>query len=654
MTLTEKAVFSRREFPIDSTVLEDLVEKSLRTGFRGTTLYCGYARLTDRLTGKGLLAEVEARVDGFFRLQQRYGFEEREAVSTVGIRGSRFALLIFWEVFHVLAPGGLWLDIDDVGLCRGTPLTEKDLPDRDYYREALTCLTEERRGDYLLRVYRKESPALIGGDVKDDGWTFGILTAGPSAAAAKLVEDILELGSVNTEVIICGPDPGGSPDDDRVRRIDLDRPEPRGWITRKKNLIADAATYGNLCIVHDRFVIPRNFFDAMRRYGSVFSTLTFPQFYFPEVTKTVPQRYPDYQALLQDSNLEETFSHKTYHADRIFHPQYDDFLETAFCCGGLYVTKRSLWQFCRQDESLYHCEWEDVHFGLDSQRKGIPHRVNPFTFFESVNGHPLLCTRMHTLNANGTTSRSLFHVSDVQKRLARRYSPLFKPVVNRSRNEYYSGIIAAFNALEMVDESLQMSMKDVSHCRGLFDFWKEIYRRVASLPLVRREDLLALYNLLTSFVYAHQNCLVQSWIRNTELSLARLNPGTVKGMSLLTTLVRTARSLLGTVPTRDRLVNAAISVGRELLPLYLRIPVPSSGADLSPFVSLLLYYWEVERYYPVIFPADSPSSASSSPPGPAERARMRERFLGSASAKNLVFVQSDNERLPTVWSDEND
>ena len=117
-----------------------------------------------------------------------------------------------------------------------------------------------------------------------------------------------------------------------------------------------------------------------------------------------------------------------YDADRVFHPAYDDFSETAFCCGGLYLARRSLWNLVRQNEALFHCEWEDISFGLECQRRGLPHRVNPFLVAESTTPHPLLLTRLHTIGASGA-ERGRLHVSPEQQAAARSGSAAFKPIV---------------------------------------------------------------------------------------------------------------------------------------------------------------------------------------------------------------------------------
>src|SRR5262249_46783877 len=134
-------------------------------------------------------------------------------------------------------------------------------------------------------------------------------------------------------------------------------------------------------------------------------------------------------------------------ADRVGHPDYDDFAETAFCCGGLYIARRSLWNLVRQNEALYHCEWEDISFGLECQRRGMPHRVNPFVVAESTMPHPLLLTRLHTVT-DSIVERGRLHVSAAQAAAAQRGSNIFKPIIARDRSRYYEAIRDRFNAIE--------------------------------------------------------------------------------------------------------------------------------------------------------------------------------------------------------------
>ena len=146
-------------------------------------------------------------------------------------------------------------------------------------------------------------------------------------------------------------------------------------------------------------------------------------------------------AIVVAAGLDGARESSVYDSERIVHPGYDDFSETAFCCGGLYLAKRSLWNRVGQDESLYHCEWEDVTFGLECQRRGMPHRVNTFVTAESAVPHPMLLTRIHTRHAPGRIERGRVH-ADANAR-ASVPSDAFKPVVGATRRRFVISVIVA-------------------------------------------------------------------------------------------------------------------------------------------------------------------------------------------------------------------
>ncbi len=329
-----------------------------------------------------------------------------------------------------------------------------------------------------------------------------------------MAEAILALELPAVEVIFCGPRPHDAPHDERVRAIDLEWPEPRGWITRKKNLLADAARYENLVLLHDRYVVTPAWADALKAYGPCFAFMTFPQVYYADDGRHVPQRYPDYQLLDQRAGVVNSCNWSIYDSERVFHPLYDDFAETAFCCGGLYIAKRSLWQSVRQDEALFHCEWEDISFGLECQRRGLPHRVNRFLVAESTLPHPLLLTRLHTRHAPDRLERGRIHV---QEGGAARHA--FKPIVATTREQYYARIRRRFNSMPGLREAERMASELFADCRGLADCWSAVERHVRALHMETRSQLAEIAFFLCDIVYKWPAPQVQCWIRAHELSL---------------------------------------------------------------------------------------------------------------------------------------
>jgi hypothetical protein len=405
MALLEARRFNRSPGDPPADVVAGALRAHAATLNASAWLYCGYVPLPRLEEVDPPAISVDTFVDGMFRLSRFHGFESAPVVVTTALRTSRFAAVLFWEVLHVLAPGGLWIDVDEVSRCAGTPISPEDFLARDYFRECLSPIGREQTGSFVVQTYRKTRRAAVAAGIGDQGWTFGILTASDSASAARMSADILALDLPEVEVIFCGPRPSAAPVDARVRTIDLDQPEPRGWITRKKNLLAEAARYENLCLLHDRYAVTSDWARALNEYGSCYSVLTFPHVYYADVERRFPQRYPDYQVLEQRTGLDAARRDAVYNSDCVFHPDYDDFSETAFCCGGLYIVRRSLLRRVPQDETLFHSEWEDIAFGLDCQRRGIPHRVNTLQVAESLAPHPLLLTHIHTLHAGQAPER---------------------------------------------------------------------------------------------------------------------------------------------------------------------------------------------------------------------------------------------------------
>jgi hypothetical protein len=391
--------------------------------------------------------------------------------------------------------------------------------ERDYFR---TCLAAESRtsADGLLtRVFTKARPTPAAAACADRGWTFGILTSGPSPRAAEMARCILALDLPAVEVIFCGPRPDGAPDDPRVRAIDLDRPEPRGWITRKKNLIAREARHENLCLLHDRYRITTDWARALRGTEPSRGVCTFPQVYRIDGPGRFTQRYADYQVLHQRSGIQAALAARVFAGEHVLYMAYDDFAETAFCCGGLYVTSRTILQRVPQDEGLYHGEWEDVVFGLECQRAGIPHRVEPGLTVESLLPHPMALTRTHDLSPDGTPQLGHLHVAREQAAAGTNDRDLFKPVIGMARLAYYDKVRRRFNAIPWLAASDHLGATDVEDCTGLADFWHRIEQRVNHLRFRERSDVSAVVHFLSDTIYNWPNCEVLSWVRDNERAL---------------------------------------------------------------------------------------------------------------------------------------
>ncbi len=647
MALHELPRFRRASDLPSGAALRQALQPHLSTLAATPWTYCGYTPLPD-LHGVRPSLDLTMTVDNQTVLTQACGFERQTAVVTAGLRASRFAPVLCWEVLHTLAPGGLWIDVDVDSRCRGTALTPLDFPARDYARLCLTAESQQVAGAVRTTVWRKHAASPLAAHAGDAGWTFGILTAGDSPRAARMARALLALDLPAVEVIFCGPRPNDAPSDPRVRAIDLDTPEPRGWITRKKNLLATAARHERLCLLHDRYEVTPAWARALGTLGSSLSVATFPQVWLADVDGRFPQRYADYQVLRQDQALAEARNGRLYAGDRVFYAPYDDFAETAFICGGLYATTRTVWTLVGQDDTLYHGEWEDVSFGLDCQRAGIPHRVSLAMTVESVNPHPMALTRIHDLVAPDVPTPGRFHVSAAQLETAKREPWRFKPLFTTSRHAYYTRVLARLNRVPGLDASLGLGA--VANCTGLADFWRVIDAFVRRQPLATREAQAGVLHFLSDTIYNWPNGELLQWLAANERARAAQDlpaGGTLVGWgtgaqfrALHTSLDRPLDFVVDSDATRwgttiegctvrSPEILATLDPSRTVIVVFsafrdeiraaarafgdFRVVAAPDVATLRPFhplTDMVAHFEEVEHCYPVTFHADTLEAAA--------------------------------------------
>lgn len=56
----------------------------------------------------------------------------------------------------------------------------------------------------------------------------------------------------------------------KVTFIDFDETEKKGWITKKKNLVTNAAKYENIVYLHDYLLLDSNWYSGFKRFGNNF------------------------------------------------------------------------------------------------------------------------------------------------------------------------------------------------------------------------------------------------------------------------------------------------------------------------------------------------------------------------------------------------
>lgn len=564
MPLREDARFARAPFVMPDFVLQDALVRFRRDLKEGQWIYCGFAplHLPEKVPAPRL--DLGASIDQDFRLGPDFGFQTASAVVTTGIRSSRFAPVVFWEILHVLAMGGLWIDVDTTTAVAGDAVSDVDVLAREYFGESLWRQSSADQAHCTVQVFRKVRAPRIAQRIDETGWTFGILAGETPAAATEMAVACLLLPLPDVEVLISGMDDPGPLPDSRIRWVPPAQGTTAAAIPRRLNQLVESAKHENLCLLRDHFQVTREWASALKGYGSAYGVLTFPQVYYADRARRFAQRLPDYQALVGHPDLPGALRSRLFNPDCVYALDYSDLSETGFCASTLYVARRSLLKQVKFDEALLGADRADIIFGVECHRRGIPHRVNPMLTVESTIAPLRTLLRAHVLHVPGRPERDVLQVSAAQGTAARTMPDQFKPLVGVDREAYYASVVQRFNALRGLGASHPLPAHCGSGCRGLSDFWAAVEAHVAALPLTTRDELAQVCGFVADVI----------------------GP-------------RPFGELLTDVRAWERVIRQASAAGG---------PAPRR---VSPIADLVAYFDEVERYHPRVFTNSAPPAVAA-------------------------------------------
>jgi len=308
---------------------------------------------------------------------------------------SPLAPLLFWDAVHFMSVGR------SITLA-GDYVKESYLL-RSYFQASLIVEKQDAEG----LVLRKVTPLPAEKDAGKNAWTFGI-PVGPGDATLLnvVVRRILELDLPRKEILLCGRPGENFQYWDHVRIVGEDITAPPVQICAKKNRLAQEALHENLCILHDRVFLPKQFDKAIKKFGEFYPLTTFQSLYFDDKFNFVPRRYSDFNVApkiaamtalgvmrnndvaatspVSPSVLPLTDGEGFYYGNPL------RYTSSSYLTGSLYLVKRSVWLTCPQDENLLWTEFEDLEQGKRAEAMGIPSRINPHAITQSLIARPLL------------------------------------------------------------------------------------------------------------------------------------------------------------------------------------------------------------------------------------------------------------------------
>lgn len=228
------------------------------------------------------------------------------------------------------------------------------------------------KGSYFRFICKKITSLQIPGD-SIDKWTFGVITNGKREGwMERILKSIRAQSIPQYETIVCGTYYSRNESD--FRYIPFNARDEKGWISKKKNLIAENARFNNLCIMHDRLLLDSGWFAGMKKYGNIFEAITCQQI------SANGNRAGDW--LTTNGSYDEKTAH--FQQYRIELLNYRDWDFWAYLGGQLTIIKKHVWAAVPWNETLYWNGGEDVDLSLRLQQSGQIIRVNPDAIIKTI------------------------------------------------------------------------------------------------------------------------------------------------------------------------------------------------------------------------------------------------------------------------------
>ncbi len=341
-----------------------------------------------------------------------YGQEMQDAVySKDAINSTKFAPILLKEWFFLVKKGGyliidyrpnamcdwkklekymwwLWKSKYEIIYHGPIPLGEHENVDKEkvlkfildqekYYRTNLdkkthlpplvsTKKTPADKDGYLRFVCKRTNQTKISGD-SIDKWTFGIVTNGKrNEWIERIIGAIQEQKIPHYEIIVCGTYHDRK--ENNTRYIPFNKRDDLGWITRKKNLIVEAAKYENLCVIHDRLIPDKNWYKGMIKWGNCFEHLG------------CVQEKDGLRAT--DWHFHEKMEHEEFSFLSLL--DYRDWDVNVFQGGQMHILKRTYAKECPWDETCAWNDLEDVRLGEVLNNRGHILRFNPHSRMDAL------------------------------------------------------------------------------------------------------------------------------------------------------------------------------------------------------------------------------------------------------------------------------
>lgn len=238
-------------------------------------------------------------------------------------------------------------------------------------------LINKKNYDGFLKLTFKKKKNILSKNDSINNWSFGLPYGGNNDRKINdLINSIIIQNIPNYEIIICGPYINKLYKQNKNIRVIDDinlKNDIRIPICHKKNAIVKSCKYENIVILHDRFLLSKNWFVSMKKYGNYFDFLCLPTYDESGNRFAVDWMKFNYP-------LNKRFSYNNALS-------YDSWDPNVIVQGGVMITKRKLIKKYLLDERLHWEEFEDMHLSKIAYLDGSMIAIDPSNYFisKSVN-----------------------------------------------------------------------------------------------------------------------------------------------------------------------------------------------------------------------------------------------------------------------------
>jgi hypothetical protein len=188
-------------------------------------------------------------------------------------------------------------------------------------------------------------------------FTFGIITAGGNVGFINEIINSIEKELIpNYEIIIVGGEPI---ERNNTIRIPFTESTKKGWITRKKNLITDSASYDNIVYLHDYIKLNEGWYKGQLLAGNDFKIR------MDKIINYDGTRFRDWCIWPHNDNFMDTLIQRNclipYEMKHLSKYQY--------ISGSYWVGKKEVMRMFPLDETLSWGESEDVLWSKQVREK---------------------------------------------------------------------------------------------------------------------------------------------------------------------------------------------------------------------------------------------------------------------------------------------